>query len=133
MRYSKQREAILSILRETDSHPTADWVYAQVRHDLPHISLGTVYRNLTQLEQQGQIRRIVDQGHSRFDANLMPHHHFRCLHCANIYDLHIEHVDFPKTMPDDARFKVTGMKLELLEICNDCQTRKIAGDEYHAT
>ena len=50
----KQREVILSVLRGTDTHPTADWVYQEVRKELPNISLGTIYRNLRILVESGQ-------------------------------------------------------------------------------
>ena len=49
MRYSKQREAIRLYMEGRHDHPAADSVYAAVREELPHISLGTVYRNLMQL------------------------------------------------------------------------------------
>ena len=44
--YSRQREAILEVLRSTDTHPTANWIYTEVKKTIPNISLGTVYRNL---------------------------------------------------------------------------------------
>lgn len=48
MKYSKQREALLTLLRSTRSHPSADWLYENLRKEFPNISLGTVYRNLAQ-------------------------------------------------------------------------------------
>ena len=48
MRYSHQREVIREIIFSTNSHPSADWVYAKARKAIPNISLGTVYRNLKQ-------------------------------------------------------------------------------------
>ena len=53
--YSRQREAILTVLRSTDTHPTASKVYHKVREIIPNISLGTVYRNLAQLKESGEI------------------------------------------------------------------------------
>ncbi len=50
-RRSRQRELVLAIVRSTMDHPTADWVYRQARRRLPRISLGTVYRNLKQLDR----------------------------------------------------------------------------------
>jgi len=41
-RSTRQRRVILQVLRSTKSHPTADWVYEQVRQEIPNISLGTV-------------------------------------------------------------------------------------------
>lgn len=55
MKYSKQREALLTLLRSTRSHPSADWLYENLRKEFPNISLGTVYRNLAQLAENGDI------------------------------------------------------------------------------
>ena len=55
MKRSRQREAILEILCATTSHPTADWIYDKVRERIPNISLGTVYRNLNILSENGEI------------------------------------------------------------------------------
>ncbi len=52
MKYSKQREALLTLLRSTRSHPSADWLYENLRKEFPNISLGTVYRNLAQLAEK---------------------------------------------------------------------------------
>jgi len=45
-RNTQQRKIIYEILKNTDIHPTADWIYSEVRKLIPNISLGTVYRNL---------------------------------------------------------------------------------------
>ena len=55
IRLTPQRSAILKVLRSTNIHPNASWVYAEVRKQLPHISLATVYRNLTRLAEVGLI------------------------------------------------------------------------------
>ncbi len=87
-RYSRQREEILRVVRQTDSHPTADWVYEQVRKTLPHVSLGTVYRNLNLLADEGLIQRVIlDDGIVRFDGNTKEHHHFICTKTGKIYDV----------------------------------------------
>lgn len=89
-RYSRQREEILRVVRETESHPTADWVYEQVRKALPHISLGTVYRNLNLLADEGLIQRVIlDDGIVRFDGNTNEHHHFICTKTGKIYDVRL--------------------------------------------
>ena len=51
MNYSRQREAIINVLKNTTSHPSAAWIYDRVRIQMPNISLGTVYRNLAALEK----------------------------------------------------------------------------------
>ena len=80
--YSKQREAILQVLSETKSHPDAAWVYEQTRKIIPNISLGTVYRNLSNLQQSGEIVSLgVYGGVERFDADISEHLHFFCKKC----------------------------------------------------
>jgi Fur family peroxide stress response transcriptional regulator len=87
-RYSRQREEVLRVVRETDSHPTADWVYEQVRKTLPSVSLGTVYRNLNLLADEGLLQRVIlDDGIVRFDGNTNDHHHFICTKSGKIYDV----------------------------------------------
>ena len=58
LKYSRQRESIKEYLASTTSHPTADAVYLHVREEFPHISLGTVYRNLNLLADMGEIQRF---------------------------------------------------------------------------
>jgi len=53
-----QRKTILNILRQTNSHPSADELYEMVRKQLPRISLGTVYRNLEILANMGIIQKL---------------------------------------------------------------------------
>ena len=57
-KYSRQRELIKEFLMTRKDHPTADMVYMNVRRMNPNISLGTVYRNLTRLAEDGEINRL---------------------------------------------------------------------------
>ena len=84
---SSQRDAILSALRATKTHPTADELYASLHENMPHLSLATVYRNLEQLAKAGIIRVLNGSGARRFDGDMMPHHHKRCDVCGSILDL----------------------------------------------
>ena len=90
MKYSRQRELILETVMENPVHPTADTVYAMVREQEPNISLGTVYRNLNLLAEQGILRRIpMPAASDRFDGRTDSHHHMRCCGCGNLFDLPI--------------------------------------------
>lgn len=131
MRYSKQREAVLKTVMQTDIHPTADWVYDQVRRDFPKVSLGTVYRNLGQLEREGLIRRIPDGSLQRYDGNLDHHHHFKCLQCRRIYDIQVDLDNILNPLPDHPTFKVTNMFLELQGLCDGCQANQSEGDRNY--
>jgi Fe2+ or Zn2+ uptake regulation protein len=88
-RNTRQRGVILDILQESCSHPTAETVYREARRVLPNISLGTVYRNLNFLRDQGAVREIrpSDGGSSRFEGAQTPHAHFHCVHCNALLDI----------------------------------------------
>jgi len=89
-RRSRQRDSILEILRRTDTHPTANWIYARLRREFPSLSMGTVYRNLGLLVEQGLVNRI-DFGSTfdRYEARTHPHHHFICEVCGAVSDLDV--------------------------------------------
>ena len=122
-RKTKQKEAILKVLRGTTSHPTADWIYNEVRKEIPNISLGTVYRNLRQLCEKGEILELDLCGtFSRFDGRKDNHYHFRCENCERVFD-----VDEPVDGKIDERvaritgFKISSHRLEFRGLCKDCQ------------
>ena len=124
-RKTKQRETILEVLKGTNHHPNASWIYEQVRKKMPHISLGTVYRDLKLLAQEGEISELGLAGALiRFDGNSSNHYHFRCLKCSRIFD-----IDEPVDLEMDNRvaqktgFKVSYHCLEFRGICQDCRSR----------
>ena len=87
-KYSRKHEAVLQCLRSTTTHPSADWVFQQLRKDFPEMSLGTVYRNLAQCKQRGEVRTVgFVGGFERFDARMDPHDHFVCRQCGRVDDL----------------------------------------------
>lgn len=93
-KFSRQREAIKKYLSTTTSHPTAETIYENIRLSYPKISLGTVYRNLNQLVEQGEILKLSCEGGSdHFDGNPLPHNHFICDCCGSVSDLDMEPID----------------------------------------
>ncbi|MFB0517389.1 MAG: Fur family transcriptional regulator [Candidatus Neomarinimicrobiota bacterium] len=121
MRRSKQRDTILKAVRGTDRHPTAEWIFDQVRREIPNISLGTVYRNLNQLADGNLLRRIFDNGFVRYDGNPVRHDHFRCVRCHRIFDIHVPLEGIAEAITKDGKFKVTGYSLEVTGECPECQ------------
>jgi len=87
-RLTPQRTAILDELQRERCHLNAGEVYERVRLRFPRISLGTVYRNLQVLVDQGRIRRLETDGRQmRFDATLDEHQHIRCVSCGRLDDV----------------------------------------------
>lgn len=88
MRKTRQRDLILKIVLGSSDHPSADTVYERAKKALPDISLGTVYRNLHQLVEQGKIRKIpIASGSDRFDKTIRTHAHFHCFSCETVFDI----------------------------------------------
>ena len=119
MRYSRQREALLELLRSTASHPDAQWLYSLLREQYPNISLGTVYRNLRQLTDEGEIVELCYGSTSHFDADRSPHYHMQCSCCKRIFDIPMENVAV--SVKTESEFQVDGFSLVLNGICRDCQ------------
>lgn len=122
-RYSKKREAILEVIRGTRIHPTADWVYQQLKPKYPDLSLGTVYRNLAAFREEGTIASVgVVNGQERFDGITAPHCHFVCTVCGGVEDLH--RLTLPEEMEraacDAYGVRVERCRLTLEGVCKDC-------------
>lgn len=120
-RFSKNRQAILDCLRSTDSHPTADWVYAQLKPVYPSLSLGTVYRNLCQLKDAGVIRSVgVIAGQEHFDSDISAHAHVMCTRCGRIVDLPISEALRSSMQESGNRtgFRITAP--HFVGLCPDC-------------
>lgn len=123
MKYSRQREAVLEYLTHTKTHPTADEIYSVLKKEMPSISLATVYRNLTQLCENGNVRRLGAAGNKeRFDGYLEPHYHFICSECGEVYDLDIS---FDMNLSEMAKqvsgFEVNAYSLVFYGICDNCK------------
>ena len=87
-KHFRKRDAILTCLRQTKVHPSADWVYAQLKPEIPDLSIGTVYRNLALFKELGLAVSVgTVSGVERFDADTIPHVHYICSGCGNVLDL----------------------------------------------
>ena len=86
MRNTKQKNVILEIVNNSYDHLTAYQIYEIARKLIPNISLGTVYRNLSGLTDDGKIRKLEVYGTLRFDRNTK-HAHFICTECDGIFDV----------------------------------------------
>jgi Fur family peroxide stress response transcriptional regulator len=129
-RRSRQRDRILELLRSTDSHPTANWLYARMRKEFPDLSMGTVYRNIGILVEQGLISRIAfGSTFDRLDAKLVPHYHFICEKCGAIHDLDtgpksgFATPDLLRRIAPPKGFKVRHHEIELYGLCANCAAK----------
>lgn len=117
LRKSKKRDAIYKALCSTTSHPSADWIHAKLKSDIPDLSLGTVYRNLNLFKSEGSAISVATvNGQERFDGDTEPHAHFICSKCSDVIDLR------NVTVPDisDKDVKIEGYQLNYYGICSEC-------------
>lgn len=122
LKYSRQREAIKEYLSMTKDHPTADMVYMHIRKEYPNISLGTVYRNLNLLVEQGDIIRIKHKdGGDHFDGNLEEHYHFVCKNCNKVIDLKMESIKHINQIAGaEFKGKIEGSTTLFYGLCPEC-------------
>lgn len=124
-RMTRQRRAILEALRGTTSHPTADWIYERVRKVIPDISLGTVYRNLKLLRDQGEILELnYGSTFSRFDGNPRNHYHFQCEKCGRVLDVEVPvNSKLESAVAAAMGVEVHSHRMEFYGLCPDCKAQ----------
>jgi len=121
-RYTTQRAAVYTYLRNVKSHPTADEIFTNVRKEKPDISLATVYKALEAFVSAGAARKLeFGGGPSRYDGRTDDHHHVRCLKCGVVHDVDDQVVTLNSEHPTRDGFEVVGYRLELLGYCHDCR------------
>lgn len=122
LKKSKQREAIKAFLMTRKDHPTADVVYEHVRKEIPNISLGTVYRNLTLLSETGELLRLrLGDNVDHFDATTTPHYHFICHKCGCVKDLNFNiSNDLCKAAQQNFGGKIQGHVAYFYGVCEEC-------------
>ncbi len=122
-RNTKQKELILSAVRGTKTHPTAEQVHSMLIEAIDGLSLATVYRNLNHMAESGHIRRIsVTNSPDRFDGDISPHDHICCNSCGRFSDFF--DIDYDDTL-DEAIEEKSGFSLIRHEtvfygLCPEC-------------
>lgn len=121
-RMTRQREIVLDELSRTREHPKADEIYQMVRKKLPHISFGTVYRNLRLLKELGLVRELsYGKNFSRYEAFFDNHQHFTCTSCGRVLD-----IDEPLAISTrgvtvgSKPVRVDEYRLEFYGTCDEC-------------
>ena len=94
LKVTPQRQLLFRLLHDNDQHPTADTLYAQASHEMPGISLRTVYQTLTDLTAMGELDQVTfGSGPAHFDPNVSEHHHAVCDNCGAITDVYVDGAD----------------------------------------
>jgi Fur family ferric uptake transcriptional regulator/Fur family peroxide stress response transcriptional regulator len=119
---TKQRQAVLRVIRGSDKHLTANEVFEDARRLLPGISFATVYNSLRYLTKEGLIGEIrFGTDANLYDRKLTRHDHAICNSCGNLVDLE---VPLPNGLLEEAaelsKFKAASIELTLRGLCPEC-------------
>ncbi len=125
-RRSVKRDAILKALLQSKSHPSAEHIYNLLKQELPDLSLGTVYRNLSLFREEGlSISVGVVKGQERFDGNVSPHSHLFCS-CGAVVDIDgigiDEELDIKASLLSGC--EITGHEIVFHGLCPECKNKK---------
>jgi Fe2+ or Zn2+ uptake regulation protein len=119
---TKQRQAVLQVIRESENHLTANEVFEDARRVLPGISFATVYNSLRFLKQEGLIGEVrFGTDAARYDRKLMRHDHALCNSCGKLVDLELS---IPVALIEEAsalsKFNAESIELTLRGLCPEC-------------
>ncbi len=123
-RYSKKREAILNKLRSTCIHPSAEWVYEELKDEFPDLSLATVYRNISSFCEDGLAVPVGSVSNTmHYDADTSPHMHFICDSCGSISDAGAVTEDLMDMISglSGEKLSIDRCELTLRGLCDKCR------------
>lgn len=117
---TKQKTLVLEVVRETCDHRTAEEIYIAAKARMPQIAMGTVYRNLAQLVNDGIVRRLeVPNGPDRYDGCTDCHEHLCCDRCGRVLDIWCG--DLTHAIENATGQKLSSYTLTLHGVCEDCR------------
>ena len=122
LKITHQRLEIFKELLNSHDHPTVEKLYHRLQPKLPTISLDTVYRTLTTLEQQGLVSRVeTEESQARFEGKMEEHHHAICKKCGKITDFFGKFPD-EAVLPDEILKwgKISKKSITLHGLCRRC-------------
>ena len=119
---TRQREAVLRVIRGREDHPTANEIFEAARRRLPGISYATVYNSLRFLKEAGLVHEIkFGDSASRYDRETDRHDHALCSQCGKLVDFDLpQAAELMKAAARRSKFKPESVHLTLKGVCPDC-------------
>lgn len=119
LKVTPQRIAVLDIILNMDSHPTADNIVDYLRINHPHVPIGTVYKILDVFVENKIVTRVkTDTGLIRYDHIQEKHHHLYSTDSEKIEDFYDDKLSkiledyFSKNQIPN--FKIEDIKLQII-------------------
>ncbi len=128
LKYTKQREAVLKVLYNNESHFSPENLYSLVKKNYPSLNIGiaTVYRTLNLLEESEMVTSISfgAQG-KKYEIATKPHHdHMICKSCSKIIEFEDDTIEKrQKAIAKKHDFKLTGHLMQLYGVCKECSQK----------
>ena len=126
LKITHQRLEIFKALVNSHDHPTVEMLYSRLQPKLPTISLDTIYRTLTTLEQHDLVSRVQTmESQARFESRMEEHHHAICKKCGRITDFYWKFPDEPG-LPDEILNwgQIVKKSVTLHGLCEQCMEEK---------
>ena len=125
LKYTEQREIVLTILLQATEHLTAEEIYNKIKKHYPdsNVGIATVYRALSFLEEVELIASIAfGTDGKKYESNTKSHHdHLICTNCGKIIEFVDEEIEKRQEKIAKAnKFKVTSHSMQLYGICESC-------------
>ncbi len=116
---TRQREVIRQVILESCEHMTAERIYELAKRVMPSIAVGTVYRNLGKMVEDGELMHIaVPNAPDRYDINTNEHEHLICEKCGRMMDIEVG--DIKSYLRQNSGVAITRYKLAVWGLCYDC-------------
>lgn len=117
---TKQRELIISILKQSDRHLTADEIFFLAKLKMPSIAMATIYNNLNAMNEAGLIKRLhIDGVADCFDKIVEPHDHLLCDRCGKISDIKLPSLS--DTLEEQIGSEIEDYELTVHYVCPECR------------
>ncbi len=127
-RNTRQKAVVYQVVLDSNDHPTAEKIYERARKELPNISLGTVYRVLKELSQEGKIKEIIVNKQSHFEGRTDFHHHFICKSCGKIEDVETPLCRYTCKKVEQKGYLVEDIEYKFYGLCSKC-AQKLGREE----
>lgn len=123
-RNTRQKQLVLRAVQARCDHPTAEQLFEDARACESTISRGTVYRNLSQLSDAGEINRIKVPGADRFDLRLDRHCHLICTVCLRVCDAPVAYdASADEALSQKTGYIISRHRTVFEGVCPECQKR----------
>lgn len=124
---TKQRDAILSFLKENNAHVSASDIVFHLKEQGYKISTATVYRTLDKLVSDGVVRKmVVGDGsgacYQYLDGDgCSEHFHLKCIKCGKLIHLSCEFLhSLEQHIFEDHGFTVSSGRTVIYGTCAHC-------------